>query len=267
MRDVTATVESIPLIASSIMSKKIAAGAKCILLDVKMGSGAFMNTTEQATELATQMVNIGNLAQRKTMAVITNMDVPLGKEIGNNLEVKEAIDVLKGIGPKDLKDICVELAANMLMLCTEKNKEECINLVKTAISDGSAFNKFRELVIEQGGNVELIDNPELFNNSNYNIEVTSNQTGYINKMDSAEIGRISGMLGAGRITKEDVIDYSAGITLKAKTGDFVNQGDVLAVLHTSKQEIIEEAKQLYLAALDISEQKPEEQTLIYKTIK
>ena len=267
LRDVTATVESIPLIASSIMSKKIAAGSKCILLDVKMGSGAFMQSIEQATELAEKMVNIGKLANRNTMALITNMDTPLGLKIGNNLEVQECIDVLKGNGPKDLTNLCIELASCMLMLCTNKSKDECIELVKNAISDGSAFNKFRELVIAQGGNVSLIDNPQEFKLSKYIIEVKAEKSGYITNMNTSEIGKVSGILGAGRMTKEDVIDYSAGIVLTKKTGDFVNAGETIAKLHTSKQEIIEEAKKLYLSSIEISNEKPEIKPMVYKIIK
>lgn len=267
LRDVTATVESIPLIASSIMSKKIAAGSKCILLDVKMGSGAFMQNLDQATELAEKMVDIGKLANRNTMAVITNMDTPLGLKIGNNLEVQECIDVLKGNGPEDLTNLCIELASCMLMLCTNKDKDECINLVKNAIYNGSAFNKFRELVIAQGGNVYLIDNPQEFKNSKYIIEVKAEKTGFITKINTSEIGKVSGILGAGRMTKEDVIDYSAGIVLTKKTGDFVNVGEIIAKLHTSKKEIIEEAKQKYLSSIEISTEEPEKKPMVYKMIK
>ena len=267
LRDVTATVESIPLIASSIMSKKIASGSKCIVLDVKTGSGAFMQSLDQATELAEKMVDIGKLANRNTMALITNMDTPLGLKIGNNLEVQECIDVLKGNGPEDLTDLCIEIASSMLMLCTNKNKKECVELVKNAIFDGSAFNKFRELVIAQGGNVNLIDNPQDFKKSKYIIEIKAEKAGYISKMNTLEIGKVSGILGAGRMTKEDVIDYSAGIVLTKKTGDFVNVGETIAKLHTSKQEIIEEAKKLYLSSIEISNEKPEIKPMVYEIIK
>ncbi len=267
LRDVTATVESIPLIASSIMSKKIAAGSKCILLDVKMGSGAFMQKEEDAIELAEKMVTIGKLANRNTMAIITNMDTPLGLKIGNNLEVQECIDVLKGNGPEDLTKLCIELASYMLMLCTDKSIENCIKLVKESIENGSAFNKFRELVIAQGGNIELIDNPDLFKKSKYTVEVKANNSGYISKMDTSKIGKISGILGAGRLTKEDTIDYSAGIVLTKKTGDFVNNNETIAILHTSKEEIIEEAKQKYLSSIEVSDVKPEIKPMIYKIIK
>ena len=266
LRDVTATVESIPLIASSIMSKKIAAGSKCILLDVKMGNGAFMQNINDATELAQKMVDIGNLAKRNTMAIITNMDAPLGYKIGNNLEVQECIDVLKGNGPEDLTKLCVELASCMLMLCSNKEKEECFRLAQNAIYDGTAFNKFRELVIAQGGNIKLIDNPELFKKSKYIIEIQSNKSGYINKMNTSSIGKISSLLGAGRQKKEDLIDYSSGIVLLKKTGDFVQTGDTMAQLHTSKQEIIEEAKKMFIDSVTISQEKPEKKPMVYKII-
>ena len=267
LRDVTATVESIPLIASSIMSKKIAAGSKCILLDVKMGSGAFMKDIEQATELSETMVRIGNLANRETMAIITNMDKPLGNKIGNSLEVQECIDVLKGNGPKDITDLCIELATYMLMLSTNKEKEECGMLVKNCISDGLAFRKFRELIKAQGGNIELIDNPENFKKSKYVVEIKSKEEGFISKMNTSKIGRVSCILGAGRENKDDILDYSAGIVLTKKTGDFVNAGEIIAKFHTSKKEIIEEAEKLYLSSIEISNEKPKVKPIIYKIIK
>ena len=266
LRDVTATVNSIPLIASSIMSKKIAAGSKCILLDVKVGSGAFMKTIEDATKLAQTMVNIGNMAGRETKAVITNMDIPLGHEIGNILEVKEAIDVLKGNGPEDLTYICIELATYMYMMCTKKSKEESMALVKKALNDGSAFKKFRELVIAQGGNVNLIDNPELFLKPKYTIELKAKNSGYIEHIDTGKIGIISCNLGAGRNKKEDAIDYTAGITITAKTGEFVNKGDVIAKLYTSKKFDIQELNAMYLNAITISKKQPPKPQMIYKII-
>lgn len=266
LRDVTATVNSIPLIASSIMSKKIAAGSKCILLDVKVGSGAFMKTIEDATKLAQTMVNIGNMAGRETKAVITNMDIPLGHEIGNILEVKEAIDVLKGNGPEDLTYICIELATYMYMMCTKRSKEESMALVKKALNDGSAFKKFRELVIAQGGNVNLIDNPELFLKPKYTIELKAKNSGYIEHIDTGKIGIISCNLGAGRNKKEDAIDYTAGITITAKTGEFVNKGDVIAKLYTSKKFDIQELNAMYLNAITISKKQPPKPQMIYKII-
>ena len=266
LRDVTATVNSIPLIASSIMSKKIAAGSKCILLDVKVGSGAFMKTIEDATKLAQTMVNIGNMAGRETKAVITNMDIPLGHEIGNILEVKEAIDVLKGNGPEDLTYICIELATYMYMMCTKRSKEESMALVKKALNDGSAFKKFRELVIAQGGNVNLIDNPELFLKPKYTIELKAKNSGYIEHIDTGKIGIISCNLGAGRNKKEDAIDYTECITITAKTGEFVNKGDVIAKLYTSKKFDIQELNDMYLNAITISKKQPPKPQMIYKII-
>ena len=267
LRDVTATVQSIPLIASSIMSKKIAAGSECIVLDIKVGSGAFMKNFIQGAKLARTMVNIGKMAGRKTVAVVTNMNAPLGNEIGNNLEVKEAIETLKGKGPKDLTDLCINLSTEMLMLCTNKKKDECEKLVKESITDGSAFNKFKELIINQGGSIEQIDNPDLFEKAKYSVEIKAPRLGHIIKMNTSEIGRISSLLGAGRETKEDTIDYSAGITIIKKTGDYVKKGETIAILHTNKENIIEEAKELYLSSIKIYIQKPTRHRIVYGVIK
>ena len=267
LRDVTATVESIPLIASSIMSKKIAAEANCILLDVKMGSGAFMKNIEDATKLAESMVDIGKLAERKTMAIITDMDTPLGNKIGNSLEIKESIEVLQGKGPEDIRNICIELTACMLMLCTNKDKDECLKLSKQCLDDGTAFQKFRELIICQGGNIEQIDKPEKFKLAKYIVDVKANKSGYINKMNTSKIGSISCMLGAGRAKKEDIIDHSAGIELICKTGDKVEEGEIIAKLHTSNKDIIEDATNLYLSSIEISQQKPEKKPMVYKIIR
>ncbi len=266
LRDVTATIESIPLIASSIMSKKIASGADYIVLDVKTGEGAFMKTFDRAKELANKLVNIGNLAGKKTVALITNMNIPLGYEVGNSLEVKEAIKVLNGEGPTDLTNICIELATCMVMLCKNIDKSKAEELVKESISNGSAFNKFKELVEYQHGNVSWIENPDLFPKAKYNIEVSSNTSGYIYKMNAEKIGKISCSLGSGRERKEDKIDYSAGITLLKKTGDFVNKGDVLAILHTNLEDSIDVAKEKYLEALEISDLKPEKEKLVYDIV-
>lgn len=259
LRDVTATVDSIPLIASSVMSKKIAAGSDCIVLDVKVGSGAFMKEANSATELATKMVSIGKNAGRKTIALITNMNIPLGNAIGNALEVKEAIQVLNGNGPKDLTDLCIELASYMLSLSLSKSKEECRSQVIECINNGSALEKFEEIVIAQGGVLEEL--PE----AQYKINILSPEEGYIKHMDTEEIGKISVQLGTGRITKEDIIDYSAGIILKAKTGNYVRKGEIIAEFYTSKKDI-EELKNEYISAIHFSEEKPEKQELIYKII-
>ena len=266
LRDVTATVESIPLIASSIMSKKIAAGSKCIVLDVKMGSGAFMKNIEDAKLLSKIMVDIGKMANRKIVAMITNMDIPLGNTIGNILEVKECLQVLKGNGPEDLSKICKYLAAYMYMLCTEKSIEECLHDVEEVIQNGKAFEKLKEVIKAQGGNVELIEYPEKFAEAQYKIEVYATQSGFINQMDTEKIGKVSVRLGEGRLQKEDKVDYTAGIILNKKTGEFVNQGEVLATLHTSSLENIEEIKALYLDAIKISSENRMDYTLIYDII-
>lgn len=266
LRDVTATVESIPLIASSIMSKKIAAGSDYIVLDVKMGSGAFMKNIEDARKLSEKMVSIGKLTGRKTIALITNMDIPLGSKIGNSLEVIEAIEVLQGKGPADLTEICINLASCMVMLCNNISKSEAEELVKQSISDGRAYNKLKELVKAQGGDVSLIENPESFKKSKYNVEIISKKAGFIKSMDTEEIGKVSCKLGAGRETKTDTIDYSAGITILKKTSEYVNEGDVLAILHTNKEEVLEELKIQYINSLEFCESKPDEQKLIYEII-
>lgn len=266
LRDVTATVESIPLIASSIMSKKIAAGSECIVLDVKMGSGAFMKNLENAKLLAKTMVDIGKLANRKIIAIITNMDIPLGKSIGNILEIKECIEVLKGNGPEDLKKICRYLAAYMYKLCTNKTIEECLYDVEEIIQNGKAFEKLKELIKAQGGNVELIENPENFAKAPYEIQVHATEDGFINKMDTEKIGKVSVRLGAGRLQKEDKIDYTAGIVLNKKIGDYVHQGEVLATLFTSNLENIDEIKELYLDSIEISSENNIDYKLIYDII-
>lgn len=267
LRDVTATVESIPLIASSIMSKKIAAGSECIVLDVKVGNGAFMKEIKTAKELAQKMVNIGKLVNKKTMAILTNMNQPLGKEIGNSREVIEAIEVLQGKGEKELTEVSVCLAAYMLMMCEPKyTLEQCIQKVKEVIENGKALEKFKQLVKSQGGNIEWIENTKLFPKAKYEIDVISKQTGYIVHMDTEKIGKVSGFLGAGRQKKEDNIDYSAGISILKKNGDYINKGDIIAKLYTSKNNIEEQAKEMYENTIKVSENEPEKEKLIYEVI-
>lgn len=266
LRDVTGTVESIPLIASSVMSKKIAAGADSIVLDVKMGSGAFMKTLERARELSQKMVNIGKLANRKTIALITNMDIPLGQEIGNALEVKESIEVLKGNGPEDLKEICIELAKYMVVSGLDVSIDKAEKMVKESISSGAAFEKFKELVRWQGGNEYWIENPDCFPKALYSEKVRAYKSGYMKSMNAEEIGKVSLKLGAGREYKEQEIDYSAGVTLLKKTGDFVEIGDVVAILHTNREEVISEASKRYLDSLEFSNEPVEKPKLIYEVI-
>lgn len=254
LRDVTATVESIPLIAVSIMGKKLAAGSDCILLDVKMGSGAFMKTIEDARSLAEKMVAIGEHSGKRTVALITNMEVPLGYYIGNALEVKEAVETLRGNGPADLTEVCIELAANMLYLAGKGSLEECRFLAGTSIRDGSALECLARMVQAQGGDASVIYHPENLPTAPIQYEVRSPRNGYISKMDTEGIGIASCMLGAGRETLESVIDYSAGLVLKKKNGDEVKEGEVLAVLHTSKEDLIPGAKQRFLKAFTFSKE-------------
>ena len=229
LRDVTATVESIPLIASSIMSKKIASGAKNLVIDVKVGSGAFMKDKLKAQELASKMVSIGKNADINVVAVLTNMDIPLGNNIGNALEVQEAIEVLNNKGPMDLKEVSIELATYMNLITNNLTYEESLKQVVEVLESGKAYNKFLELVNYQGGNIESI-----YEKPSYEYKVYSDVTGYISSMDTTLIGKISGLLGAGRLTKTDFIDYTAGIILNKKTGDYVNKGDLLATFYSSR---------------------------------
>lgn len=262
LRDVTATVDSLPLIVSSIMGKKLAAGADCILLDVKTGSGGFMKTLEDSTKLAKSMVEIGHLAGKKVIALITDMDVPLGKAIGNSLEVIEAVETLKGEGPEDLTEICIDIAANMLYMAGKGTVKECEALAKKAIADGSALQTFVKMVHAQGGNEKLLLDTSLFKKAAYDYEVKAPKTGYIEHVDTESYGMASLALGAGRAKKEDPIDYSAGITLEKKTGDFVKEGDVIAVLHTNKPESVKEAEERILKATEISSEPVEKKPII-----
>jgi pyrimidine-nucleoside phosphorylase len=266
LRDVTATVDSLPLIATSIMSKKLAAGGDCILLDVKTGSGAFMKTLEGSIELAKRMVAIGDHASKKTVALITNMDIPLGNTIGNSLEVIEAIETLHNNGPKDLTDICLNLAGNMLNLSGLDSLEECMNMAKSSLEDGSAFEKLVEMVQAQGGDISVIKDTNKFKKAPYEKEVLAEKEGYITHMDTEQCGISSLALGAGRETKESSIDYAAGIVLRRKIGDYVKKGDVLASLHTSKEESLAEAKSILLKAIYIDKNKPELHPLIYARV-
>ena len=262
LRDVTATVDSLPLIVSSIMGKKLAAGADCILLDVKTGSGGFMKTLEDSTKLAKSMVEIGHLAGKKVIALITDMDVPLGKAIGNSLEVIEAVETLKGEGPEDLTEICIDIAANMLYMAGKGTVKECEALAKKAIADGSALQTLVKMVHAQGGNEKLLLDTSLFKKAEYDYEVKAPRTGFIEHVDTESYGMASLALGAGRAKKEDPIDYSAGITLEKKTGDFVKEGDVIAVLHTNKPESVKEAEERILKATEISSEPVEKKPII-----
>ena len=255
LRDVTATVESIPLIASSIMSKKLAAGSDAILLDVKTGSGAFMKTLDDSINLARAMVSIGNRNKRKTMALVTNMDVPLGNAVGNALEVTEAVNTLRAYGPKDLTDICIELAAYMLFLANaEKSLEKCRLLANRGITSGRAFAKLCQMVVAQGGDSSVLHDG--FKKAEIISPYIATQSGYISHMDAEAVGLSSLALGAGRATMDDEIDYLAGIMLNKKTGDFVEAGDVLAYLHTSDEKSLVEAEELLNQAYSIEDELP-----------
>lgn len=263
LRDVTATVSSIPLIASSIMSKKLASGSECILLDVKVGSGAFIKKPENARKIAKIMVEIGKRANKKIAAVITNMDVPLGYAVGNSLEVIEAVRILRNEIRGDLYDLCIELAANMVRLTSGKSIEECRQLAESTIADGSAYLKFKEMVSAQGGDTDMLDNTELFEKAKIVYPVVSTVSGYISEMDTEKIGTASVILGAGRTKKGDPIDHSAGIILNKKTGDFVNIGDELAVLYTNNSLGVADAERLFKSALSFSGDKADKIPLIY----
>lgn len=266
LRDVTATVDNISLIASSIMSKKLAGGSQNIVLDVKCGNGAFMKTPKDAKDLARAMVDIGNAAGRKTTALITNMDIPLGYNIGNSLEVIEAIKVLKGETCDDLYEVCVMLCSYMYSSCSGKPIDECKTQVQEVIKNGKALEKLKQMVEMQGGNIKLIDNPELFKKSEISFDVICENEGYINYMNSEQIGIASVFLGAGREKKGDQIDYSAGIVLKHKTGDFVNLGEILATFYTSSHDKAQNAKKIFMDAFEFSSTPPAKNPLIYEVV-
>ncbi|HLR11788.1 MAG TPA: pyrimidine-nucleoside phosphorylase [Sporosarcina sp.] len=238
LRDVTATVNSIPLIASSIMSKKIAAGADAIVLDVKTGDGAFMKTTEDARALAHAMVAIGDQVGRNTMAILSDMSQPLGKAIGNALEVREAIDTLRGEGPADLTELCLTLGSQMVVLGEKASTlTEAREMLEAVIEDGSALALFAHLIEAQGGNRGVVENPALLPKAQFEIPVKATTSGFITKMEADQIGIAAMLLGAGRATKEDEIDMAVGIMLEKKIGDAVEVGDVLAVIHSNREEV------------------------------
>ncbi|WP_028559132.1 pyrimidine-nucleoside phosphorylase [Paenibacillus pinihumi] len=243
LRDVTATVESIPLIASSIMSKKIAAGSDAIVLDVKTGAGAFMKTVEDAEELARAMVGIGNRVGRKTMAVISDMSQPLGYAIGNALEVKEAIETLQGKGPKDLEELCLALGRQMVYLAGKAaSLEDAEELLKEAIRSGKALEKFKVFVASQGGDPSIVDHPEKLPQAAHQIEVKAHTDGFVAGIVADEIGRAAMLLGAGRATKDSQIDLAVGIMLNRKVGDAVQAGEPLATIHANTEDVAEVAE-------------------------
>lgn len=245
LRDVTGTVNSIPLIASSIMSKKIAAGADAIVLDVKTGNGAFMKTLEDAEALADAMVSIGNNVGRNTMAIISDMSQPLGRAIGNALELKEAIDTLNGKGPEDLTELVLTLGSQMVVLANRANTlEEARQLLNEAIENGSALEKFKTFLENQGGDASVVDAPELLPTATYQIEYKAQSSGVVSELIANEIGVASMMLGAGRQTKEDEIDLSVGIVLNKKVGDVVKEGESLLTIHSNRENVDDVIKKL-----------------------
>ena len=262
LRDVTATVDSLPLITSSIMSKKLAAGSHSIVLDVKVGSGAFMKTLDAGRELAEHMVTIGKACGRNVTAVLTNMDVPLGHRIGNALEVEEAVEILRGEGCPDLQEVCTVLASNMLMLCNGWDEETARTQVKEAIASGRAFEQMKRWVAAQGGDPAVLDDTSKLPQAAIQHEILAPCGGYLSHMDAQKIGEASALLGAGRQTKEDVIDFAAGVVLKKKTGERVEAGEVLAVLHANRAESVPAAEAAFLGALQWSDTAPEKQPLI-----
>lgn len=266
LRDVTATVDSIPLITSSIMSKKLAAGSRNIVLDVKVGSGAFMKTLDDARALARNMVAIGKACGRNIAALITDMNRPLGSYIGNDLEVREAVEVLRGHRRGDLYEVSVALAAELVMMLRNIDEEEARALVDQAITSGAAFEKMKEWIAAQGGNAGRLERNESERTA-YTVPILCPCDGYITAMDTAAIGSAAVILGAGRSKKDDPIDYSAGIMVGAKTGDRVEKGQELGCLFTNDPTSIEAATRRYLDALAFGTEPPEESKLIYDIIR
>lgn len=266
LRDVTATVDNMPLIASSIMSKKLAGGADCIVLDVKCGSGAFMKDKESAKALAEKMVEIGRGAGKRISAMITDMNVPLGYNIGNSLEVIEAVETLKGNGPEDLTELCILLAAKLLELAGKGSFDECKKLARSKINDGSALKRLARMVALQGGDAEYILNPSNFKLSPYKYEIKAPENGYIVSMDAEGIGSVCVALGAGRQRKEDSIDSGAGIILHKKTGDRVEKGEKTATLYCSAQELFDEAVPMFIKSVLIGKEKPENNPVLLEIV-
>lgn len=267
LRDVTATVDQISLIASSIMSKKLAAGADAILLDVKTGSGAFMKEESEAVKLAQEMVDIGKSAGRKMTAVITNMDEPLGMAVGNILEVKEAIDTLKGNGPKDFTELVETLASHMLILGGIAEKfDEALSMVRGAVRDGKALDKFKQFVSAQGGDTRYIDHPELFEQAHIVEEIRSEQDGFVERINAQEIGICSLILGGGRETKDSQIDPAVGLVFSKKVADPVKKGDLLATIYGNDEEKVKQAVKHFKENFHIAKDQPEKPQMIKQVL-
>lgn len=268
LRDVTATVDAVPLIAASIMSKKIAEGADALVLDVKTGSGAFMKKQEDAELLARAMIQIGKGEGKKVSALITDMDQPLGYAVGNSLEMKQSIDVMRGGGPADFRELTLELGAEMLLLAgVEKDRQKALHLLDANLRNGKALEKFREIVELQGGNPSVVDRPDkVLPFSQDTQEIPSPKKGFVRKIDTAAVGMASVLLGAGRISKEDGIDHGAGIMINKKPGDAVEKGESLATLYFGKQARRNEAIVKIMSAYNIGGTKPGKARLVRKRI-
>lgn len=269
LRDVTATVDSIPLIAASVMGKKLASGSHNIVLDVKYGSGAFMKTKEEATSLAEVMVKIGKAAGRRVSAVITNMDIPLGSAIGNATEVREAIEVLSGKGPRDLSELCTALATEMVALSKSISTEKAEAEVRESLSSGRALAKLGEWVIAQGADANICECglAAMLPTAEFSHTVIAKRDGYISRMDAEKIGHATLALGAGRRKKDDTIDYSAGIILERKAGEKVRRGEVIATLLSSSKEKLIDAEEIFLRAYTVSDEPPIAEPIIAKIIR
>ena len=268
LRDVTATVDSIPLIAASVMSKKLAAGSDKIVLDVTTGSGAFMKNTRDAKKLAKHMVAIGNHAGKETVAILTGMEEPLGFAIGNNMEVKEAIEVLKGDGPEDVKEVSVALAGMMLSLGLENvSHSQGKRMAKKALSSGQAFEKFKEMVQAQGGDIRYVEHPEFFERDAFEGEVLAAEDGFLSGMDTEKICVAAGLLGAGRETKDSVIDMSAGIYLEKKIGDTVKKGEPIAICYAGTKEKLNRGMAMFESSIRYSKEAPRIPKLIVDIIR
>lgn len=266
LRDATETVDSIPLIASSIMSKKIACGSDVIVLDVKFGNGAFMKTKEQAEKLAKVMINIGKSANKKVSAILSDMNEPLGNNVGNSLEIIEALNVLKNKGDKRLEELSVNLAAKMYSLSFNEDFENSVSLAQSKLHDLSAYNKFCEIISFQNGDISYLENTEKFDKAKYELKIYAKTDGYIDRIETEQIGNIALMLGAGRKSKEDKINLTAGLVFNKKIGDKINKGDLLVTLYGDNEKILKEEKDEFLQSIHLSRKKPPIQSVIYKIL-
>ncbi len=268
LRDVTATISSLPLIASSIMSKKIAGGAEAIVLDVKVGSGAFMKSQKEAEEIAKLMADIGKKAERKTVAVITNMDEPLGFAVGNALEVREAIETLKGKGPKDLEELCLELGAQMLLLAKKAGDlSEAKSMLKEVITSGKALDKFSQWIVAQGGDGSVTESYRCLPQAKIVSDYLAKESGYIFSVNAEEVGRAAMILGAGRESKKDKVDLAVGLVFKKKVGDYAEKGEVLVEIYANDMEKLDQADTIIDNAINIEKEKPKKKPLVLSTVK